>query len=57
VLDPACAEAVELAFAAAEDVGGIGKVGDHLGVVADGERTATTSSPPASAVTSAGAGR
>jgi hypothetical protein len=41
VLDPACAEAVELAFAAAEDVAGIGKVGDHLGVVADGERTAT----------------
>jgi hypothetical protein len=41
VLDPACAEAVELAFAAAEDVAGIGFVGDHLGVGVDGERTAT----------------
>jgi hypothetical protein len=41
VLDPACAEAVELAFAAAEDVAGIGNVGEHLGVTADGERTAT----------------
>lgn len=41
VLDQACAEAVDLAFAAAEDVAGIGQVGDHLGVTADGERTAT----------------
>jgi len=41
VLDPACAEAVEPAFAAAEDVAGIGNVGEHLGVTADGERTAT----------------
>ncbi|MGH3415117.1 MAG: DUF3027 domain-containing protein [Actinocrinis sp.] len=41
VLDPACAEAVELARAAAEDVAGIDGVGDHLGVIADGERTAT----------------
>ncbi len=41
MLDQACAEAVELAFAAAEDVAGIGRVGDHQGVTADGERTAT----------------
>lgn len=41
MLDQACAEAVELAFAAAEDVAGIGGVGDHQGVTADGERTAT----------------
>ena len=41
VLDPACAEAVELALAAAEDVAGIGSVGAHLGVHADGERVAT----------------
>lgn len=41
VLDAACAEAVELALAAAEDVAGIGNVGEHLGVQADGERVAT----------------
>jgi hypothetical protein len=41
VLDPACAEAVEPAFAAAEEVAGSGNVGEHLGVTADGERTAT----------------
>jgi hypothetical protein len=41
VLDQACAEAVDLAFAAAEDVAGIGSVGGHLGVAAEGERTAT----------------
>ncbi|HEU5353129.1 MAG TPA: DUF3027 domain-containing protein [Actinocrinis sp.] len=41
VLDQACAEAVDLAFAAAEDVAGIGKVGDHQGATADGERTVT----------------
>jgi hypothetical protein len=41
VLDSACAEAVELALAAAEDVAGIGNVGEHLGVQSDGERVAT----------------
>jgi len=41
VLDTACAEAVDLAFAAAEDVAGIGRVGGHLGVAGEGERTAT----------------
>jgi Protein of unknown function (DUF3027) len=41
VLDSVCAEAVDLAFAAAEDVAGIGRVGGHLGVSAEGERTAT----------------
>ena len=41
VLDSACAEAVDLALAAAEDVAGIGAVGAHLGVHADGERVAT----------------
>lgn len=40
-LDSACAEAVELALAAAEDVAGIGNVGRHLGVQPDGERVAT----------------
>lgn len=41
VLDAICAEAVDIAFAAAEDVAGRGQVGEHLGVVADGERIAT----------------
>lgn len=41
VPDTACAEAVDLAFAAAEDVAGIGNVGDHLGMTADGERIVT----------------
>lgn len=41
VLDSACAEAVELALAAAEDVAGIGNVGEHLGIQSDGERVAT----------------
>ncbi len=41
MLDQTCAEAVDLALAAAEDVAGIGRVGAHLGVSADGERTAT----------------
>jgi hypothetical protein len=40
-LDATCAEAVDLAFAAAEDVAGIGQVGAHLGMTADGERTVT----------------
>jgi hypothetical protein len=41
VLDQVCAEAVDLAFAAAEDVAGLGRVGEHLGVIADSERTVT----------------
>jgi hypothetical protein len=41
VLDAACAEAADLAFAAAEDVAGIGRVGRHLGAVAEGERIVT----------------
>ncbi len=41
MLDSACAEATELALAAAEDVAGIGRVGAHLGVVAEGERIVT----------------
>lgn len=40
-LDSTCVEAVDLAFAAAEDVAGINRVGAHLGVTADGERTVT----------------
>jgi len=41
VLDTACAEAVDLALAAAEDVAGIDGVGEHLGMTADGERIVT----------------
>ena len=41
VLDPVCAEAVELALAAAEDVAGLGEVGRHVGVVAEGDRVVT----------------
>ncbi|WP_349262108.1 DUF3027 domain-containing protein [Actinocrinis sp.] len=41
VLDSACAEAADLAFAAAEDVAGNGRVGEHLGAVPDGERIVT----------------
>jgi Protein of unknown function (DUF3027) len=40
-LDEACAEAVDLARAAAEDIAGPGQVGEHLGVEADGDRVAT----------------
>jgi Protein of unknown function (DUF3027) len=40
-LDEACAEAVDLARAAAEDLAGPGQVGVHLGVEADGDRLAT----------------
>lgn len=40
-LDTACAEAVDLASAAAEEVAGPGGVGDHLGVTAEGDRIAT----------------
>ncbi|MGH3344882.1 MAG: DUF3027 domain-containing protein [Carbonactinosporaceae bacterium] len=39
--DRFCAEAVELALAAAEDVAGIGNVGDHLAVEAEDERVVT----------------
>jgi Protein of unknown function (DUF3027) len=40
-LDEACAEAVDLARSAAEEVAGPGQVGEHLGVEADGDRVAT----------------
>jgi Protein of unknown function (DUF3027) len=40
-LDTACAEAVDLAFAAAEEVAGRGQVGDHLGATAEGDRIVT----------------
>ena len=40
-LDEACAEAVDLARAAAEELAGPGQVGGHLGVEADGDRLAT----------------
>ena len=40
-LDEACAEAVDLARAAAEELAGPGQVGAHLGVEADGDRLAT----------------
>ena len=40
-LDAACADAVELARAAAVEVAGVGQVGAHLAVEADGERLAT----------------
>ncbi|MEU8134407.1 DUF3027 domain-containing protein [Streptodolium elevatio] len=39
--DRLCAEAVELALAAAEDVAGPGRVGEHLGVAVDGDRVVT----------------
>lgn len=39
--DRICAEAKELALAAAEDVAGIGNVGEHLGVEADDDRVLT----------------
>ena len=41
VVDRACAEAIELAKAAAETPGGVMGVGDHLGVVAEDVRVAT----------------
>jgi Protein of unknown function (DUF3027) len=40
-LDEACAEAVDLARAAAEELAGPGQVGEHLGVEADGDRLVT----------------
>jgi len=39
--DEACAQAVELARRAAEDLGGAAMVGDHLSVAADGDRVVT----------------
>ena len=39
--DRLCAEAIELAREAAEDAAFPGKIGDHLGVVADGDRVVT----------------
>ena len=39
--DEACAEAVDLARSAAEEVAGPGQVGPHLGVEADGDRVVT----------------
>ena len=41
VLDQVCADAVDLALAAAEDVAGIGEVGRHVGVLAEGDRVVT----------------
>jgi Protein of unknown function (DUF3027) len=40
-LDEACAEAVDLARSAAEEVAGPAQVGEHLGVEADGDRVCT----------------
>jgi hypothetical protein len=40
-VDEACAEAVDLARSAAEEVAGPGQVGPHVGVEADGDRIAT----------------
>jgi hypothetical protein len=40
-VDEACAEAVDLARSAAEDLAGPGQVGQHLGVEADGDRVGT----------------
>jgi hypothetical protein len=39
--DEACAEAVDLARSAAEDMAGPGQVGEHLGVEAEGDRVCT----------------
>ena len=40
-LDPACAEAVDLARTAAEGRADVASVGEHLGVIAEGARVAT----------------
>jgi hypothetical protein len=40
-VDAVCAAAVDLALAAAEDVAGMGNVGQHLGLEADDERVVT----------------
>jgi len=39
--DEACAQAVDLARGAAEEMAGPGEVGEHLGVTADGDRVVT----------------
>ena len=39
--DDACAQAVDLARGAAEEMAGAGRVGEHLGVTADGDRLVT----------------
>ena len=39
--DEACAQAVDLARGAAEEMAGAGRVGEHLGVTADGDRLVT----------------
>ena len=39
--DDACAQAVDLARGAAEEMAGAGRVGEHLGVTADGDRVVT----------------
>ncbi len=41
VVDPICAEAVDVARAAAEELAGPDEVGEHLDVVADADRVAT----------------
>lgn len=41
VLDQVCADAVDLALAAAEDVAGLGEVGRHVGMLAEGDRVVT----------------
>jgi hypothetical protein len=41
VLDQVCADAVDLALSAAEDVAGIGEVGRHVGMLAEGDRVVT----------------
>ena len=40
-LDEACVQATDLARAAAEELAGVGNVGEHVGVVADDERVVT----------------
>jgi hypothetical protein len=39
--DDACAQAVDLARGAAEEMAGAGRVGEHLGITADGDRLVT----------------
>ncbi len=41
VLDDACVQATDLARSAAEELAGLGKVGEHVGVEADDERVVT----------------
>ena len=39
--DEACAQAIDLARGAAEEMAGLGQVGEHVGVTADGDRVVT----------------